>query len=188
MNRILAMSKVSRETSANKGEVKAKCKVHGDFVDTLNHKVLSHNSFGYICEDCWKNGVISTQGIFATNLIETQAKKDASHGVKISYEIPMENLTNDQRGWMIATYAVDRIGSKYVSTPKIGTWQLSKVSDFLGSDKVVAIAYKDGYTLKGSTELIIKATRDISSNHGKLSDRIIKEYGFKKYGKGETIK
>lgn len=170
---------VSRETSANKGYVKATCQCHGGLTYS-NHKVLSHNGFCYICDDCWKNGVVSTQGIFRSNLIEKQAKKDASHGVRVWWEIDGSKLTDEQKGYLLGTYAVDRIGSKYVSTAKVGTWQLSKVSDFLGKDKITALASKEGYTLKADTDTIIKAVRDISSNHGIITDRIKKEYGFKK--------
>ena len=173
----------SRENAENKGFMGNRaicvCGNHGTF-SSIAHKVSTFNGYSYICPDCYKNAVTETKGIFTTALVEKRAKKDASHGVRVSMEIDGTKLTEEQKGSIVASLAVDRIATLYVSTAKIGTWQLSKVSDFIGKDKIKALASKDGYTLKADPDTVIKAVRDISSNHGKLSERIIKEYGFKK--------
>lgn len=170
-----------RETALNKGFLgkKAVCNCGGETTFTeVAHKVKAHNGYCYICPNCYKKAVLSKKGIFTTALIERQAKKDASHGVRIWEEVKFDALTEEERGYIVANYPMDRIGDLYVSTSKIGTWQLSKLADYIGSERIKACASKDGYRLEGSPELIIKAVRDISSNHGKLSARIIADYGF----------
>lgn len=175
-----------RENSLNKGYLgkKAICGCCGvNEVFTISaEKIFAHNGYGYMCEECLKKGVETSSGIFTQKrFVERQAKKDASHGVKVSFSITTDN--KNLRKYLLLNYPIARIGNVFDSTAKIGTWQLSKVSDYIrkeyGKD-VIARASKDGYSLSGSPELIIKAVRDISSNHGKLSERIIKEYGFKK--------
>ena len=175
-----------RENSLNHGYLgkKAVCGCCGvNEVFTVSaEKIFAHNGYGYMCEECLKKGVETSSGIFTQkHFVERQAKKDASHGVKVSFAIS----TNDKelRKYLLLNYPIARIGHTFDSTAKVGTWQLSKVSDYIRKEygeEVIARASKDGYTLSGSPELIIKAVRDISSNHGKLSDRIIKEYGFTK--------
>ncbi len=173
----------ARENAENKGFMGNRavcvCGNHGTF-SSIAHKVSTFNGYSYICPDCYKNAIIDKNGIFRTALVEKRAKKDASHGVRVFMEIDGTKLTDEQKGSIVASLAVDRIGALYVSTAKVGTWQLSKVADFIGKDKIKAHASKDGYTIASDPDTVIKAVRDISSNHGKLSDRIIKEYGFKK--------
>ena len=175
-----------RENANNHGYLgkKALCGCCGvNEVYTANsEKIFAHNGYGYMCDECLKNGVESSSGLFVQkHFVERQAKKDASHGVKVSFSITTDN--KDLRKYLLLNYPIARIGNIFDSTAKVGTWQLSKVSEYIrkeyGKD-VTARASKDGYSLSGSPELIIKAVRDISSNHGKLSERIIKEYGFKK--------
>ena len=173
-----------RENSLNKGYMgkKAICGCCGvNEVYTVSaEKIFSHNGYGYMCEECLKKGVETSSGIFTQkHFVERQAKKDASHGVRVSFSISTDN--KDLRKYLLLNYPIARIGHTFDSIAKVGTWQLSKVSDYIRKEygkEVIARASKDGYTLSGSSELIIKAVRDISSNHGKLSDRIIKEYGF----------
>ena len=175
-----------RENSLNRGYLgkKALCGCCGvNEVYTVSaEKIFAHNGYGYMCEECLKKGVETSSGIFTQkNFIERQAKKDASHGVRVSFSINTDD--KQLRKYLLLNYPIARIGHTFDSTAKVGTWQLSKVSEYIRKEygkEVTARASKDGYTLNGSPELIIKAVRDISSNHGKLSDRIIKEYGFTK--------
>lgn len=175
-----------RENSLNRGYLgkKALCGCCGtNEVYTVSaEKIFAHNGYGYMCEECLKKGVETSSGIFTQkHFIERQAKKDASHGVKVSFSISTDD--KELRKYLLLNYPIARIGHTFDSTAKIGTWQLSKVSEYIrkeyGKD-VTARASKDGYTLSGSPELIIKAVRDISSNHGQLTDRIKNDYGFKK--------
>lgn len=175
-----------RENSLNKGFMgrKATCMCCGinEIYTNTAEKIFAHNGFAYMCDNCLKNGVETSSGIFTQkHFVERQAKKDASHGVKVSFSITTDN--KDLRKYLLLNYPIARIGNVFDSTAKVGTWQLSKVSDYIRKEygkEVIARATKDGYSISGSPELIIKAVRDISSNHGKLSDRIIKEYGFTK--------
>ena len=175
-----------RENSLNHGYLgkKAVCGCCGvNVVFTVSaEKIFSHNGYGFMCDECLKKGVETSSGIFTQkHFVERQAKKDASHGVKVSFAITTDN--KDLRKYLLLNYPIARIGHTFDSTAKVGTWQLSKVSDYIRKEygqEVIARASKDGYTLSGSTELIIKAVRDISRKHGKLSERIIKEYGFTK--------
>lgn len=174
---------VSRETSANKGYCgkSAICKIHGGETNSsIAHKVLTHNGFGYICPDCYKNAILSKKGTFLHGVCETASHKEASHGVRIHEIADFDKLTEEERAYIMGLQCFDRVGSKYISTSKVGTWQLSKVSKFLGKDKFTVVAYKDGYEIRTDADTVIKAVRDISSNHGQLTDRIKKEYGFKK--------
>ena len=175
-----------RENSLNKGFMGRKaicmcCGINEVYTNTAE-KIFSHNGFAYMCDNCLKNGVETSSGIFSQkHFVERQAKKDASHGVNVSFTVKTEN--KDLRKYLLVNYPIARVGNLFISTAKKGTWQLSKVSEYVSKEygtEITAIASKDGYTLSGSPELIIKAVRDISSNHGKLSDRIIKEYGFTK--------
>lgn len=174
---------VSRETSSNKGFCgkSAICKIHGGLTSSgIAHKVLTHNGFGYICPDCYKKAILSKQGTVLHGVCETASRKDATHGVRV-YEIAdFDNLTETERAYLMALQCFDRVGSKYISTAKVGTWQLSKVASFLGKDKFTVVAVKDGYEIRTDADTVIKAVRDISSNHGQLTDRIKNEYGFKK--------
>lgn len=173
-----------RENSLNKGYQgrKAICMCCGsnEVYTNTAEKIFAHNGYAFMCEECLKKGVISSSGIFTQrHFIERQAKKDASHGINVSFTVKTSN--KDLRKYLLVNYPIARVGDLFISTAKKGTWQLSKVSEYVNKEygtKITAIASKDGYTLSGSPELIIKAVRDISSNHGKLNDRIIKEYGF----------
>ena len=174
---------VSRETSSNKGFCgkSATCKIHGGLTtSTIAHKVLTHNGFGYICPECYKKAVLSKEGTFLHGVCETASRKEATHGVRIYEVADFDNLTEDERAYLMALQCFDRVGSKYISTAKVGTWQLSKVAKFLGKDKFTLVAYKAGYEIRTDADTVIKAVRDISSNHGILTDRIKNDYGFKK--------
>lgn len=169
-----------RELSLNKGFTgkKATCQVCGnvEFTSVMT-SADSHNDHCFICGDCYQNGVVSTSGMFVPKVfIERQAKKDAKHGCRVWWEVTESD--EKKRAELIAMYPTFRAVNTYVSTSKIGTWQLSKVAD--NYKNVVAHVTKDGYNLDGTPTEIINAVREISSNHNTLTPSIITKYGFKK--------
>lgn len=145
----------------------------------VGNKVKAHNNYCGLCDECYNKAVIETKGVFIPKyFIERQAKKSASHGCRVWFEA--YNLSTEEKAYIFANYSVARVGKMFVSNAKIGTWQLSKVVDEIGSDRITANVNKDGYILSGKAEIIINAVREISSNHGKITPSIVSKYGFTK--------
>lgn len=150
----------------------------GNFSDT-------HNTYGYLCPECFAKGVESSKGMFVPKcFIEKHTeKKSARHGCLTSWEvvIPKEDIAT--RAMLVYEYAVVRMVDRYVSTTKCGTWQMSKVvADLKERGYTVTANFTKrqngkSYHLDNATpETIIELVRNVSAI-GYLSDKAIKKYG-----------
>ena len=149
---------------------------------SVNYEALeikAHNGYCGLCDTCYQNGVLSSEGLFTpSHFQERQAKKSASHGCRVWWVA--KNLNTEEKAQVFANYPVARLGGWYISNAKVGTWQLSKVADEIGTNRIEANVFKDGYTLTADTDTVISAVREISSNHGNITPKIISKYGFRK--------
>lgn len=150
------------------------------------HKVTDfYKGYGYLCEDCFNNAVMSDTGSFSTKSSPVRrATKKAGHDCWTTFSI---NTTNRKlRSYLFANFKMTRLVTNCVSNETCGTWQISKVADFIeenfkGTEIKVHFTKKQNgriYENVMTVDKAIELIRNVSAI-GYLTNKAIAKYELK---------